>query len=93
VVLAKHDTRLSVDFDAQEDVLYISLGKPVPSYAEEAPDGVLLRRSNAEDQPSGVTALDFRNNWLAQRKRFYALVADYLHIPATTIEREVESRI
>ena len=87
------ESRLSVDFDAREDVLYISIGDPVPSYSEEIEDGVLLRRSNAEDQPSGVTAIDFRNNWLSQRRRFYVIVADYLRVPAETVEREVESRI
>ena len=36
--------------------------------AEEAPDGILLCRSNVGDRPSGVTAFDFRQNWRDRRK-------------------------
>jgi hypothetical protein len=86
-------SNLSVDFDAREDVLYLSLGTPVASYADEGPSGVLLRRANATDRPSGVTAFDFRMNWLERRPAFYALVADYLGIPVPVVRDEIESAL
>jgi len=81
---------LRVDFDADEDVLYLSVGDPTPGYADEAADGVLLRRSSADGKLIGVTALDFRANWILRRNAFYSLVSEYLGIPPATVERSVE---
>jgi hypothetical protein len=89
----EQSTALTADFDADADVLYISLGAPVASHAEEAQGGLLLRRSTRDDQPSGVTAIDFRQNWRDQRPVFYALVAEFLGVPAETVERTVEVSI
>jgi hypothetical protein len=93
MAIAAPNPDLKVDFDAEEDVLYVSLGAPIPSHADEAPDGLLLRRSNAEDRPSGVTAFDFRQNWRDRRSAFYSLVADYLHVPTQVVERAIEKTI
>jgi hypothetical protein len=93
MALAASKPQLRVDFDAEEDVLYVSLGSPVPGYAEEAADGILLCRSNAGDRPSGVTAVDFRKNWRDRRKAFYALVAHYLEIPEPLVERQISHSI
>ena len=90
---AQRKTTLSIDFDTEEDVLYVSLGAPVPSYADEGPDGVLLRRASATGLPSGVTAIDFRRNWRDRRGTFYELVASYLQIPETLVERQIEHSI
>jgi hypothetical protein len=84
---------LLVDFDADEDVLYVSLGAPVPSHAEEAEGGVLLRRSDDEDRPSGVTAFDFLQNWRDRRQAFYAMVAGYLQLPERQVEHQIEHSI
>jgi len=43
------------DFDTESDVLYLSLGEPVPSYSEERPEGIVLRWAYADNGPSGVT--------------------------------------
>jgi hypothetical protein len=84
---------LNVDFDAEEDVLYVSLGTPVPSQVNEAPDGLLLRRAYVTDLPSGVTAVDFLRNWRDRRSAFYALIAEYLQLPLAVVQREIERAI
>lgn len=81
---------LSIDFDGDEDVLYVSIGAPVPSYADEGDLGLVFRWSNADDRPSGVTAIDFRRNWLYNRPHFYAVVADHLAVPVEEVARAVE---
>jgi hypothetical protein len=78
-----------VDFDADEDVLYISLGKPVASYCEEADDCILLRRSEAADAPSGVTALGFLAYWRDRKSEFSELVADFLRVPTAEVRNGI----
>ena len=84
---------LHIDFDVEADVLYVSLGDPVASHVDEAPDGVLLRWANSDNHPSGVTIIDFRKNWYARRSHFYSLVAEHLHVPAQMVRQEVERAI
>jgi hypothetical protein len=93
MALTTDQPNLTVNFDANEDVLYVSVGSPAPGYADEAPDGVLLRRSANEDRPIGVTAFDFRANWIGRRAAFYSLVAEYLRIPPRIVERSIEAAI
>jgi hypothetical protein len=81
---------LNIDFDCDEDVLYVSVGAPVPSYVDEGESGLLFRRANIDNRPSGVTAIDFRQNWLYDRPRFYSVVADHLAIPVDDVARAVE---
>lgn len=63
--------RVNVAFDGEEDVLYVSLGEPVPSHVDEGEGGLHFRWANADEHPSDVTAIDFRRNWLYDRTRFY----------------------
>jgi hypothetical protein len=81
---------LNVDFDAEEDVLYVCVGQPVSSHADEAPHGVLLRWSNVDNSPSGVTVVDFLKKWRDRRSEFYFLVAKHLPVPVQTIKRDIE---
>jgi hypothetical protein len=55
------------------------------------PNGILLRRSNASNQPSGVTAFDFRLNWRDRTAAFPAIVADFLGVPAAAVERAIQT--
>ncbi|MGB9858833.1 MAG: DUF2283 domain-containing protein [Moorellaceae bacterium] len=51
---------LVLNYDKEHDVLYISLGEPVPSYSEEdGAEGVLIRYSLATGEVSGATILDY----------------------------------
>jgi hypothetical protein len=82
-------SRLNIDFDECADVLYISLGKPVASHIDEAPRGLLLRWASADGRPSGVTALDFHNNWPNQLTAFCSAVAKHLRVSVELVEDEV----
>lgn len=51
--------KLNLNYDKDNDVLYVSMGKPKPSYCEEDLNGVLIRRSFQNNKYSGVTIMDF----------------------------------
>lgn len=51
----------SVDYDADRDVLYLSIGEPSPGHAEETPEGHILRYDD-EDVFCGVTLIDVRKS-------------------------------
>jgi hypothetical protein len=53
-----------VDFDHASDVVYVSLGEPVPDEGEDRPGGIILRYALRDNSPSGVTIVGFaRNGW------------------------------
>jgi hypothetical protein len=83
---------VAVDLDTENDVLYISRGAPVASYAEERGDGILLRWAYADDRPSGVTAIGYRGHWRGRVKEFCTLVADHLDVPPSTIKFELKNK-
>lgn len=76
---------LAVEFDREEGALYISLGVPACGHLDQKPDGLLLRRLTAADRPTGITALDFMQNWLHRRAEFYDLAAGYLDVPVAEL--------
>ena len=45
--------KLVLNYDRDHDVLYVSLGAPKPSYADEDIDGILVRRTFDGDRLSG----------------------------------------
>jgi hypothetical protein len=48
---------IKVSFDRDSDVLYTSLGDPVPCLSEDGANGLVLRRDVENGLPSGVTVL------------------------------------
>lgn len=46
----------SVDYDAESDVLYLSVGEPQPGYGDETPEGHILRFDENDDL-CGVTII------------------------------------
>lgn len=46
----------SVSYDADRDVLYLSIGDPRPGYGEETPEGHVLRYDE-DDEFCGVTLI------------------------------------
>jgi uncharacterized protein YuzE len=46
----------SVDYDAEGDVLYLSIGEPRAGYGDETPEGHILRY-DAQDEFCGVTLI------------------------------------
>lgn len=49
----------SVEYDADRDVLYLSIGEPQAGHGEETPEGHVLR-FNEDDAFCGVTLIDVR---------------------------------
>lgn len=52
----------AVDYDRMADVLYVTLGRPVPDEGEDRPRGIVLRFAIKDDFPSGATVIGFRRN-------------------------------
>lgn len=48
------------NYDDENDILYISLGKPVPSICEEKEEGILIRKDMKTKKVTGVTILDYK---------------------------------
>ncbi len=50
----------ALNYDQEHDVLYISLGPPVPSYSDEdGVRGVLIRRAIGTGEITGATIIDY----------------------------------
>lgn len=49
-----------VNYDSRNDILYVSIGTPVPSICEEKEEGIIIRKSIEKNQLSGVTILDYK---------------------------------
>ena len=49
----------SAEYDAENDVLYLSIGEPRPGYGEETPEGHIVR-FDEEGEFCGVTLIDVR---------------------------------
>jgi uncharacterized protein YuzE len=54
---------LVLQYDAEGDVLYASLGAPQPAITDEAEDDVWLRYCPPRPQVVGVTVLNFRRHF------------------------------
>ncbi|HAP93500.1 MAG TPA: hypothetical protein DCM26_02600 [Desulfotomaculum sp.] len=49
-----------LNYDREHDVLYISLGRPAPSYSDEdGVRGVLIRRAIGTGEITGATIIDY----------------------------------
>lgn len=54
---------MSVTYDLQNDVLYLSYGKAREAISEETEDGVWVRRDPDSDEIVGFTLVDFRRRF------------------------------
>lgn len=59
--LANHETDLSLDYDADADVLYLSLGAPKPAVGIDIGDGLVVRYDEARGEVVGLTVLNLRS--------------------------------
>ena len=48
------------NYDANSDVLYMSIGTPRPSYSEDLLDGIIARYDMETGELTGVTILDYK---------------------------------
>lgn len=53
------DAEMSVSYDRQSDVLYLSYGEAREAISEENEDGVLVRRDPSSNEILGFTVVDF----------------------------------
>jgi hypothetical protein len=85
----------TVDYDYPADVLYVSLGRPVPDEGEDMPRGVVLRYALKDGNPSGATVIGLRQNqWHRNLSELADIIARHLTIDpigvAIAIEHEVK---
>ena len=55
---------VAISYDAESDVLYITLGSAQPAIAVETQDGNLMRIDPETDELVGITVLDFKEKHL-----------------------------
>lgn len=58
---------LSLNFDLQNDILYIGLGDRSFSYGDETPEGVVILHDLTTEEITGITILDFKKKYLQNR--------------------------
>ena len=78
--------RIRVSYDTKGDVMYLSLGPPVPASSESRSRGILLRYNDVSDAPCGVTVLSFSHNgWDEHIEELAKVVADHLSIERSEV--------
>ncbi|HBY21054.1 MAG: hypothetical protein A2Y24_03435 [Clostridiales bacterium GWE2_32_10] len=77
---------LNYNFDKNDDILYVTIGYPIPSYGEEDIEGIILRKSMQTHELAGITILDFRDR-LKNHKE------DLSSLPITLNLKEIENKI
>jgi uncharacterized protein YuzE len=82
---------LAVNYDPNADVLYVALGKPVPSITDEDDDGLLVRFAKGSGTPCGVTVIGFASQWVNSTDRLARLVGDHLHIAPKAVADALRS--
>ena len=84
--------RLIADYDADADVLYLSLGPAVPSESEDDPDGIVLRWSVQSGEPSGATVVGYHGySWYRRLPDLTSRVSRHLHVPINEAQVAIET--
>ena len=82
-VARSHNGGVIADYDPDADVLYLSLGRPVPSESEDDESGVALRWSLSTGAPSGATVVGYSEyHWPTQLDRLTKIISKHLHVSA-----------
>ncbi|HEX6841061.1 MAG TPA: hypothetical protein VF113_06025 [Stellaceae bacterium] len=92
-LIGRSNPQILADFDADEDVLYVSLGKPTASYADEGDGGILYRFSYDGGKPSGVTIIGFLGNWRPRRAEAYDRIAQFLNVSPKAVKTSIERHV
>ena len=71
---------LEVSYDKDSDVLYVTAGRNAPSYVEDLPDGVMLRRSFENDIATGITVIEFYEVWHHRLIQLSKIISDFLEV-------------
>lgn len=75
-----HLGELMTDYDSNADVMYVSMGKPVPAVTETDEDGLILRFALNDNRQCGVTVLSYNKAWGSERCQLAQRIADFLMI-------------
>lgn len=75
------------------DVLYIDNGPQQPSFCEHEPGGIVLRYSEEEGSPYGITVVDLKKNWATRYAELHSKVAAFLEVSSTDVENAVTRAI
>ncbi|MCR4403487.1 MAG: hypothetical protein NUW12_12085 [Firmicutes bacterium] len=82
---------ITFDYDANYDVLYLSIGRPVPSYTDDEIDGVLIRRDFETDRLTGATIIGYRSKTKQFLKKTIPFYVDFASIDRHIRNRHVRS--
>ena len=77
---------LKLNYDKKNDILYLSIGDPKPSYGEEDVPGIVIRRDMASNDITGITIFDFM-------KRITEKTIDSMDIPIQVDFQEISNII
>ena len=73
---------LNLTYDPSNDILYISIGAPRPSYGDDLFDGTILRYDLDTDELTGVTIFECKQKYLCNSPELLKLV-EILKLPTT----------
>lgn len=83
-------SELNIGYDPDHDILYVTIGEPVPSYCDEDIEGVLFRKSMNSHKLSGVTIMDFSKKNESQLTRILPLEIDVVKLRKWKNKKEPE---
>lgn len=63
---AMKNKKYSFDYDVENDMLYISIGEPVPGYESKITDSVFVRKNLDDDEVIGADIYDASKNNLKE---------------------------
>jgi|SRR5713226_6594826 len=78
---------LSIDYGRDDDVLYITVGKPRLAEGEDGPNGIVYRYATDDNAACGVTIIGFRRNgWHENLGELARLIAGHLGRKVSRVE-------
>ena len=76
--MAKQEiNQLTVSYDKEADVLYITEGKPREAIGEMMDDGVIVRRDSKTKEIIGFTIVDFTEHFAGAKPQLIPLKAHF----------------
>lgn len=69
--MAKNSNQLIFSYDREVDVLYVSVGNPMPGISEETKDGIILRYDMKTNKLIGFTMVDFLANFKEKKVKTF----------------------
>lgn len=73
---------LKASYDEYSDVLYLSLGEPVPSDSEDVGEGILVRYPHGSHSKRAITIVGFSEAWPKRLEGLAVRVARNLGVNA-----------